>query len=433
VAETLCLIPLGTLFGLGWGNLGLCLSSLLDSRHIRASWAIRAIFIIIAVIFHGVLRSSTPRLFRLVLFFMIVHLSVLAGSEITVTLSAFQEVVYPIFTGIVVVVLVNVTVFPQFSSGFLGTSTIETLSQTIEAYLSAGDWFMSDTDAEGNRDEEKVSPIAMRTRLVSLTEMKPKLRARLGSCKATQAECNFELVFAVLPPRSLKPISVTMMTRLVQVTISLINACESKFALAAYNENRSTSENSKFDKADSKDIEFNMSCDQRVPKSQRRIDLIQPTREIKSGDADVLEHIMTQIRHPARIMQDRIRNVVLLIASALAYCYDVSKLPSGYPKSDGIILEELDIRIEIFTEALTQFEIDSAAALKSAAATVYDRCGTMVGYPLWQYTRVEHRIGHILLNSSTAVASFLSGCLRMLFIGQYRTLHGDSPSFFFSH
>ncbi|TGJ83687.1 hypothetical protein E0Z10_g5076 [Xylaria hypoxylon] len=364
MAETLSLIALGTFLGLGWSNLGLHLSGLVYDTSVHAALAIRAVFFVLAVILHGVLRSSAPRLFQLVLFFMLVNLSVLTSSARAVTLSAFKTTVYPIFTAIGVVIFINVTLFPQFSSGFLGTSTIETLSETIDIFQAAGDWFMSSTE---DGDEEKTSPKAMRTRLAALSNKKPKLRARLGSCKAVQAECNFELVLTVLPPRSLKPISVTMMTSLVQVTTSLINACESKFALAAYNDKEHVSDELRDEKANGDQDESDSSPDEGVTEHQRNINLIKPIRQIESGDIDILEHIMSTIRHPAKEMQDQIEGAVHLITSALAYCYDVSQLPSGSRKPDGIPLQEMDIRMEIFAEALARFDIDSVAALSSAA------------------------------------------------------------------
>ncbi|KAI1155229.1 hypothetical protein F4825DRAFT_408601 [Nemania diffusa] len=367
MAETLSLIALGTLLGLGWSNLGIYLSDLADNNDINAAWAVRAIFFILAVIIHGVLRSSAPRLFQLVFFFLLISISVLTSSEKEVTLSAFKTVIYPIFTAIGVVVLVNVTIFPQFSSGFLGTSTIGALSEAIDSFQAAGDWFMS--IAENGGDEE-TSPKAMRMRLAALSNKKPKLRACLSSCKAAQAECNFELVFAVLPPRSLKPISVTMMTRLVQVTTSLINACESKFALEACDEKEYTLEEH------GHQYDSDTSSNGDIAEHQRNIALVKPIREIESGDIDILEHIMSQIRHPAKEMQDQIQDAVRLITSALAYCYDVSRLPSGSLKPDGILLQEMDIRMEIFVKALAKFDIDSALALESAAIAT-DDCDSM--------------------------------------------------------
>ncbi|KAJ8129357.1 hypothetical protein O1611_g4276 [Lasiodiplodia mahajangana] len=364
MVETLSLIASGTLLGLGWSNLGLYLSSLVYDYDVNAAWAIRAVFFILAVIMHGVLRSSAPRLFQLVFFFLLINISVLTSTGKAVTLSVFKAVIYPIFTAIGVVILVNITIFPQFSSGFLGTSTIGTLSEAIDSFQEASDWFTSKSEDEGN---EETSPKAMRARLAALSNKKPKLRAFLSSCKTAQAECNFELVFAVLPPRSLKPISVTMMTRLVQVTTSLINACESKFALEVCDEKEYVS-----DEHDSQ-YESDSSSDEGMAEHQRNIDLIKPIREIESGNIDILEHIMSQIRQPAKEMQSQIRDAVRLITSALAYCYDVSQLPSGSTKPDGILLQEMDIRMGIFTEALSKFDIDSAIALESAAVATDDR------------------------------------------------------------
>ncbi|KAI1744199.1 hypothetical protein F4680DRAFT_284586 [Xylaria scruposa] len=366
--ETLSLIGLGTLFGLGWGNLGLYLSNLVHNDNIHAMWAIRAIFFSLAVIIHGVFRSLAPRLFQFLFFFILVNLSILTSSTGAVTLSAFKAVVYPIFTAIGVVIIVNIAVFPQFSSGYLGTSTIETLSEAIDSFQEAGSWFLTKAEECG----EETSPKAMRTRLAALSNKKTKLRAQLSSCKSVQAECNFELVLAVLPPRSLKPISVPMMTRLIHITTSLINACESKFALAAYDEKECAPDEPNDEKADGSQFESDSSSDEGTTGHQHNIDLIKPIREIESGDIDVLERIMSQIRQPAQAMQDQIQDAVYLITSALAYCYDVSQLPCGSPKPDGIPLEEMDIRMDIFTKALAKFDIDSAVALESAAIPTDD-------------------------------------------------------------
>ncbi|GAP84897.1 putative malate aliminium toerance [Rosellinia necatrix] len=361
VVETLCLIILGTLLGLGWSNLGLYASSLVRDYNSDASFAIRAIFFVLAVMLHGLLRSSAPRLFQLVLFFILANLSILTGTGREVALSASKAVIYPIFTAIGVVILINITVFPQFSSGFLGRSTIKTLSETVETFQAAGDWFLSKT---GDDDDEKTSSTALRKGLATLSHEKTELRARLGNCKTIQSECNFELVFAVLPPRSLKPISVTMMARLVQVTISLINACESKYAMSASDENEHLT-----DEHDDQ-YESDSSSDTGITEHQRNIALIKPIREIELGDADNLEHIMSQIRRIAKEMQDQIQDAIHLIVSALAYCYDVSQLPCGSRKPGGILLQEMDIRTEIFTEALAKFDTDSAVALESVAITM---------------------------------------------------------------
>ncbi|OTB06416.1 hypothetical protein M426DRAFT_72217 [Hypoxylon sp. CI-4A] len=393
MAEALMLITLGTFVGIAWAILGLYLSSLVHDTNIQASWAIRAVFFTLALLFHGVLRSSAPRLFLFVFFFLLINITILTSATTYVATSIVTNIAYPILTAVGVIVLVNVTIFPEFSSGFLGRSTIETLCSAINSFQESGDWFMSDsTQAKGGDPEkEKEAAAALRTRLVALTEKKTKLRAQLGSCKKAQAECNFELVYAVLPPRSLKPVSMTLMSRLVQVTICLINACESKYALAGHeygedepeqpSEGTTNNEDSESDSSSSSDSDSDSESDsddgksdgdtkraRRKSKYAQNLERVKPVREIESGDIKLLEHILCQIRGPTKILQDQIQAAIYVVTSALAYCYDVPHLPSGAPTPKGITLEEIDLRVDMFAEALSQFDRDSAAALEHAAS-----------------------------------------------------------------
>ncbi|CAJ2514194.1 Uu.00g023130.m01.CDS01 [Anthostomella pinea] len=393
MTEVLFLITLGTFVGMGWGLLGLHLSSLVYDTNVEAAWAIRAVFFTLALLLHGVLRSSTPRLFMFVFWFLLVNLTILTSKATSISTALVTQIIYPILTAIMVIILVNVTIFPEFSSAFLGTSTIETLAETMSCFQEAGDWFMSNTkELSGEATEETLST-QLRTRLVALTDQKTKLRTKLGSSKAVQAECNFELVFAVLPPRSLKPISMTLMSRLVQVTICLINACESKYALAGYGHDEDRLEETKDKDADSDDSDTDSgsgsssesseesddaesqhgSKHPRKSRHRRNLELVKPVREIASGDIDLLEHIMSQVRVPAKVLLVQIQDAVHVVTSSLAYCYDVHTLPSGSPTPDGIILEEIDLRVNIFTNALSQFDLDSAIALENAAAMAYGK------------------------------------------------------------
>ncbi|RYP71530.1 hypothetical protein DL769_004684 [Monosporascus sp. CRB-8-3] len=363
LCEALILIVLGAFVGMAWSSLGLYLSSLVIDSNLDAASGIRAIFFALAVILHGILRSYTPRLFLFVFLMLLVSITVLTGTATSVSTSMITQIAYPILTAAAIIIVVNVSIFPELSSDFLGISTIETSS-------------------EANPDNtEKSSSTDLRSRLVSLTERKGKLRSQLGSLKTAQAESNFELVFAVLPPRSLKRISVTAMTRLVQTAISLVNACESKYALAgddadtaqgaAENDDTDDSDSttdSSSESSESDDAEASEKPRKRKSKHQRNLELIKPIREIESGDSKLLEHILTQVRVPAKALQDQIHRAVQVIAVALAHCYDVSKLPSGISRPDGIILEEIDVRMAVFADALSLFDLNSAKALENAAA-----------------------------------------------------------------
>ncbi|KAI1142455.1 hypothetical protein F5Y05DRAFT_371006 [Hypoxylon sp. FL0543] len=396
MAESLMLVTLGTFVGMGWGILGLYLSSLVYDDNDRAAWGIRAVFFTLALILHGILRSSAPRLFLFVFFFLLINITILTSNATSVSASIATTIAYPILTAVGVVILVNITIFPEFSSGFLGRSTIETLCASINCFQESGDWFMCDSKqpAGGDTEKEKTASMVLRTRLIALTEKKAKLRAQLGSCKKAQAESNFELVFTVLPPRSLKPISITLMSRLVQVTICLINACESKYALAGYKYDEDTPGQPEKKTADTEDSESESDngsnsesesesdagkSESEAKKTRRKskyaknLELVKPIREIESGDIQLLEHILCQIRGPTKTLQSQIQEAVYVITSALAYCYDVPRLPSGAPTPKGITLEEIDLRINMFARALSLFDQDSAAALEHAASIEYGR------------------------------------------------------------
>lgn len=395
LVEVLMLITTGTFVGIGWGILGLYLSSLVYPTNIEAAWAIRAIFFTLALLLHGVLRSAAPRLFMFVFFFLLINITILTSTALSISTAIVTNIAYPILTAVGIIIMVNVTIFPEFSSGFLGRSTIETLYATINSFQESGDWFMADSNPLDDEDAEKKNEASMtlRARLIALTDKKAKLRAQLGSCKKAQAECNFELVYTVLPPRSLKSVSMTLMSRLVQITICLINACESKYALAGhqYGEDEPKSPDEKTDNeaaepdsnsssssesdSDSSDetSEDERKKTRRKSKYEEKIELVKPIREIESGDIELLEHILCQVRDPTKLLQVHIQAAVHVIATCLAYCYDAPNLPSGAPTPKGIIMEEIDLRVNLFAEALTQFDQDSAAALEHAASIEYGR------------------------------------------------------------
>lgn len=288
MAEALVLAIGGTLLGIGWSCFGVYLSSLIYHQNAPAAYTIRGLFLVVALIFHGFLRSHTPRLFIFVLLLVIVSVVSLTSTATSVSKTSVTTLLYPILTAAGVLLLVNTTIFPEFSSSFLGITTIETLGETIGTLRDAGKYFVN-ISQEGQSEEEKAKeegegaelaktltlaekrpekagkdaePTKLRklfhkfklgkkgvegsddkkvkaplpeapkaVKLKSLTDSKAKLRAKLASCKAAQTECNFELAWAVLPPRDLKPVSDTHMKKLVANTIALVGACESKYAL----------------------------------------------------------------------------------------------------------------------------------------------------------------------------------------------------------
>ena len=215
MAEALILTICGTALGIGWAILGLYLGSLVISSIPPAGYTIRAIFLVVAFLLHGFFRSHTPRLFLGTVLFIIVNVVTLVSPAKDVTSKSATQILYPILIAVGVLFLVNICVFPEFSSGFIGKTTVDTLQELSNSLKQAGGYLVQ-------QDQILIKDV---------TASKTKIRAKLSGCKAAQSECNFEMAFSVLPPRDLKTISDVKMSKLTMNIIAIIGACESKFAL----------------------------------------------------------------------------------------------------------------------------------------------------------------------------------------------------------
>jgi len=422
MVEALVLILAGTVLGVGWSTLGLYLSSLVYGVDVAAAYTVRALFLAVACLVHGFLRSQTPRLFVFVLFLLIVSVITLLGTATSVTSEAATELLYPIFAAAGILLLVNVLVFPEFSARFLGTVTIETLSQTAETLKAANKFFirtnprisaleedhehesngrlsepltksqsMSDRKKlarehsslrqdplRGQRSGVSTEAFSQPDSLASLTESKSKLRSRLSSCKSAQQECSFELSYSVLPPRNLWATSSTAMTSLVQNTVAVISACESKFALMDDGE-LNLNEQSKLPLSKpGKGVRSLLNRFGKMPHAGSddapmklrpgdKVDLVKPHRDIATGDVELLEVILAHIRASVIEFQKHVDVAVECIVQGLAFSYDVARLPSGSRASGRIALEDLDAEIQAFQRAMSAFEVASTAALEEAA------------------------------------------------------------------
>jgi hypothetical protein len=426
MAQSLVMVLSGLVLGLGWSLLGLYLSSLIFDTNQPAAYTIRAIFVVIAVVFHGYFRSHSPRLFLTLFVILIVCFSTLMGTAHRVTLRVATQILYPILTAMGVLLVTNVVIFPEFSGSFLGETTIEALSQTETTLKAAVEWFIepvkgkevsepsasSRSEASGtacaastsaiagsqsnqlpSMESNKAPKAATRvSRLASLTAAKARLRVRLSHCAKAYEECTFEIMYSVLPPRSLKPISIKAMAALVQNVITLISACESKFALireedmeeslpgpghpkVSSDSSGSESDDSSESSSDDSDKEVTGRSSKRDKKHMRArralaetLQELKPDREIASGDVDVLESLLSRVREPVGDLVTQVNHAISLVMTCLAYCYDVTRLPDGSVVPKGISLEEIDIRVDIFTTAIAHFDKCSTEALGKAVS-----------------------------------------------------------------
>jgi hypothetical protein len=413
--ETLLLIITGALLGLGWSILGLHLSAITMETNAPGASSIRAVFLLVAVLIHGFVRSSTPRLFVSVWLLLVVSATTLMGNATKVSLGVFTAIFYPILTGAAIVLIVNLLIWPEMSTSFLGSSTIETLSENTDTLSRATYWFVTPggdsvearrklAESKKEKSDKKETwltdflsdfpnPLKMTskdsssedalnlTTLSSLGERKVDLRAALSRCKAAQNEVNFEYSISPLPPNSLKPISKHYMSDLVRNVVALIGACENKFVLlkSGVAEGGTEEKNPGPNKLsrDGPPAPFASSILHQVAEDdereydeddpQSRVDDVKPLREIESGSVDVLEAILRRLRGPVEELEAACKDATSLAIACIAYCFDVPKLPSGARRPDGIEVEEVDLRIDTFTEALARFDQRSVEELKLAS------------------------------------------------------------------
>lgn len=411
MAQALIFTLTGTLLGLGWSVLAMYLSSLVFESNEPGAYTIRAIAMVLVAVVHGYVRSQSPRLFVLVWLFLFTSFATLTGTASHVTVSTATNILYPILTAMGVLLLINVTVFPEFSGKFLADTTIQTLSQTQTTLKAATEWFMETNGEDGNgerRDRANQGPSAgsakptkapsQEARLATLTAAKGKLRAKLSSCKSALLECSFEIEYAVVPSRSLKPISSTAMAGLVRNVNTLISACESKFVLMtaaateAGNDSHDSDDSFSEDGMLSPEYQRSIRAEDghgsrrpsrrsQLPVSTRtsleeRLEHVKPQREIASGNPDVLQTLLARVREPVSDLLSQVDAAIFLVMSCLAYCYDIEQLPAGIIPPKGIGVEELDIRVDTFAAAVAFYDgyfqdsLGKVAAVEAAQGEV---------------------------------------------------------------
>ncbi|EGR51665.1 uncharacterized protein TRIREDRAFT_55454 [Trichoderma reesei QM6a] len=412
VIENIIMIIFGSGIGLSWNMLGLYLGSLVYNSNNAGAFTIRAFFYLACILLHGYLRSSSPRLFLFVLSLILPAVSVLnVPTEATPTL--YTTIYVPILIGVGVILFVNVSIFPEFSGSYLGTSTISALSEMVDTLERATHWFVTPggdrveshrmgsflgtpvIEDQGVKQQQpqmkrgqqliirywhnlcavlpnpfpsaKASARAAKpplhaTTLAFLTERKPPIRTKLAACKKAQNEVNFEISISPLAPADMKPISVDLMSRLSQSVITLIGACENKFIVLDEDDMDDSDLATEDD-----DIWQSPKCLNALDIATPRVDYIKLNRQIRLSSAKLLESIVMRIRAPVQEFQTSTNEAVLVLISCLAYCYDVPTLPSGARTPRGIRLEEIDLRIDIFTDALALFDEQCAEQLKLIA------------------------------------------------------------------
>ncbi|KAH6710434.1 hypothetical protein VD0002_g2229 [Verticillium dahliae] len=426
MVEGLLLTLVGATMGTAWGSLGLWLSSRAVDDNLQAAFAIRALFLLCAVFHHGYLRSSSPRLIVYVLFHLTSSTIILMGPWRALTSTIVTYVAYPILIGMVVTFLINFSIFPEPSNDFLAHATIDAIDQTTLAVTRSTNWFLSPGDGpdepqsdqpveaspntagtaktEGDSSAERpwyhhlwsglrnplstpgsrvpvISAPAQHINLAALTASKAALRSGLQRCGAGQSEVNLEIAIGPLPPSSLKPITTKAMPGLVHNAVMLIGACENKFVLLGDGEPDDATD-TEDEGAFVRPLQRASALEELLgPRKFRNpttlteedpldaLESVKPLRELEAGDPEVLVAIIKRIQLPTKDFTAALQQAALTVTTSLAYCYGLPKLKTGMPTPKRIILEEMDIRIDAFMDAIAIYDFCSTEELERATTT----------------------------------------------------------------
>ena len=322
LTEALTLALAGAIVGVAWSVFGIYLSSLVMATNRPAAYAVRGIFLAVGLMLHGFLRSQSPRLWTFVLLLVIVCVIGFTTTSTEITPTYVTQLLYPILLATGVILTVNICIFPEFSSRFLGEITIKTLGDVTKTLHDAGHYFVraenpkeegaaaldqcrhfSHNETPGGPEEESTVTLS------DITAAKPALRTKVSSCTAAQNECQFELAYSVLPPRCMGSISKGAMNKLLTNTIAVMGACESRFALLGDPANDTAEHTSK------EDINDPSSRD------DLQLELIKPKREIEYGDVHVLHHLVDRIKKPYEELDIALQSTVNVVSACLAFTY----------------------------------------------------------------------------------------------------------------
>lgn len=364
-----CILGIGgTVFGLAYTILCLYISQRISAVGTESqALAFLAAMETIMLFFHGFIRSYSPRMFQFVFFFFIVsHFNFLTSYGHPLSLVALSYAA-PIFLGYSICLFINIIIFPEFSSTYIGTIVVSTIDD-IHTHTNASVGFFIDgkqthSDNDGGCDNKDTST----NTLASLQARRKVIRGKLSNSATALTESTFELSYAYMAPSEIEPI-IDNLTVAATILNAIVGSCELEYCLLGDigRHSKSNDEDSKTNKTKEKNASFqghnnknNVSTDYKqgdrksyVPSSfkesnnseQNKIDfdLFKSEREIEFGDKKVLINFLDSVREPVVNLNDNISDCFETIKNTITLCYDVPVEKSSYRLSIYEALPTID-------------------------------------------------------------------------------------------
>ena len=357
-----------------------------NTGSLQRALGLLVIFEVIMLTMVSYLRVVAPRLFQMgFIFFLVVHFSYVENFPIGLGFLAYQFSV-PLLASMAVCLLVNVFVFPEFGSTYIG-NTITSAIHEAHLSLNKATIFFSTAD--------KKSPSVLASDFASVISQRKKVRDIFSQCQAVMLECTFEMSFAFMAPQELKPM-VKLLQELSITESALTVACELEFAVFS-SMNSSNNVNPMKSGANAPNSSALTSNLNKSDKHQSLVEKLKPTKEVSFADKEVLLTFLETVRAPVlnllQVMSESLTDTILTVAQA----YDVPKkhvpiinLPDDFDlvdpihdkpidsmftesrKARVITIEDLDEQLKALVQAINLFDIIVKDALSKISGSDID-------------------------------------------------------------
>ncbi|CCH58346.1 hypothetical protein TBLA_0A05530 [Henningerozyma blattae CBS 6284] len=316
----------GLIFGLAWAIFGRflaqeCLGSywktmtedeMYHNHFIRyqSALGILAMFHTIMLFIHGWLRSVNASYFGIAFpFFIVVHFVFMA--PLTYTNGVISDsYATPFYLGIALSLFLNLVLFPEFGSSYLGNSIVDTLNHFHKVIDHSVNFFISMENVNDSRASLLYSKLPHS--LGQLCNMRATISKKVTNCGLVFHESLYEISYSYVAPERLEVVIDNIKPLLVYVN-GLVDACELKFTLLNKNKNN------KMNMKDSHTTDESVSMDQPSMNFDLKIN-----QEIQYADAEKLFAILNKVRPSIFKIHIMLSECIYNAKLALAYSYDVN-------------------------------------------------------------------------------------------------------------
>lgn len=270
-----------------------------NTHDLQKALALFIVFDFIVLFFAGYIRSAVPRVFQFAfVFFLITHFSFLMPISTTLPEIAHYFSV-PIIIGIALSFIINISIFPEFGSTYIGSSALSVVHEIQVLFSNTSYLFVSlhlDNSDSARNYTQKVA---------FLINQKKKVRSAFAQCSATMLECSYEFSYSYMAPHELKPLIKTLHS-LNNTTNALHVACE--LVLTVFIQ--------KIKRQSPNDTSYKNSND--------FLNHMKPEKEVNYSDRDTIIQFIQSIKEPVQDVTKVALQSLNLAKYVLAYTYDVS-------------------------------------------------------------------------------------------------------------